>query len=182
VTVSCTHPITTTFPSSPCPATRRLPAIVTTAITTETTRNRRCSVFSRQVCLLNLLRVLYVALFGFIIIINIIMLIVITVILILIVIVTVRNRTPQIAANCASLGTLPTQLCLLNLFFGFYVALFGIREGAKTTTAWLVSFLSSVLQGTCKVSNGVGMQMLMIIVMMRRAHDRQSDAKTDITS
>jgi hypothetical protein len=39
-------------------------------------------------------------------------------------------------------------IILLNLFFGFYVILFGVRQGAKTTNSWLGSFVGSVLQGT----------------------------------
>lgn len=37
-------------------------------------------------------------------------------------------------------------LILLNLFFGLYVFLWGVKQGAKTTNNWLMSFLGGILQ------------------------------------
>ena len=37
-------------------------------------------------------------------------------------------------------------LVLVNSFFGAYIALFGVLQGATTTNAWLMSFLISFIQ------------------------------------
>ena len=35
---------------------------------------------------------------------------------------------------------------LINLFFAFYILLFGIQKGAKTTNAWFLSFVVGIIQ------------------------------------
>jgi len=37
-------------------------------------------------------------------------------------------------------------IILLNLFFGFFVLLFGIKHGAKTANSWLLSFVGGTIQ------------------------------------
>jgi hypothetical protein len=37
-------------------------------------------------------------------------------------------------------------IVLINLFFGFYVCLFGLRQGPATTNSWLASLITSTVQ------------------------------------